>query len=130
MKAFLRLLPVYFSVGIPMFANVSVQLSAPTSTIAVGQTLSLTATAQDSASSAAVFSYQFAVRPHNSGSFSVMRDYYWSNTFAWTPSDYEGYFDIAVTAHSLASGTYTPSYTTVYVSSRVTQQHACRVRHQ
>ena len=121
MKARRTLLPlVVFSVGVPLYANVSVQLTAPTSTIAVGQTLSFTATAQDSAASATYFSYQFTVRPHNNGQFSVMKDYYWTNTFYWTPTDYEGYFDIGVTAHSGVTGAYGSAETTVYVGSRVT----------
>lgn len=103
-----------------VFASVSVQLTAPTSTIEVGQTLTFTATARDSASSDTRFSYQFTMRPHNSGAFMVMQDYYWTNTFPWTESDHEGSYDIGVTAWSSATGNAAPSYITVNVNPRVT----------
>ena len=105
--------------GSPLLASVSVQLTAPASTIEVGQTLTFTATARDSATSATRFSYEFTVRPHNSGAFMVMQDYYWTNTFPWTPSDYEGAYDIGVTAWSSATHNSAPTWITVYVDSRV-----------
>ena len=105
--------------GSPLLASVTVQLTAPSSTIEVGQTLTFTATARDSAASNARFSYQFTVRPHNSGAFMVMQDYYWTNTFPWTPSDYEGAYDIGVTAWSSATHNSDPAWTTVNVNSRV-----------
>ena len=106
-------------VGSHLFASVSVQLTAPASTIDVGQTLTFTASARDSAASNTRFSYQFTMRPHNSGAFMVMQDYYWTNTFPWTPSDHEGPYDIGVTAWSSATGNAAPTYTTIYVNSRV-----------
>ena len=78
----LRVLPFVCALaGSQLLASVSVQLSAPTSTIEVGQSLELTASAKDSATSATRFSYQFTIRPHNQGAWVVMQDYYWYNTF-------------------------------------------------
>lgn len=105
--------------GSPLLASVTAQLIAPASTIEVGQTLTFTATARDSAASATQFSYQFTVRPHNSGPFKVMQDYYWTNTFPWTPSDHEGAYDIGVTAVSSATHNFDPTWITVNVTSRV-----------
>jgi hypothetical protein len=101
-------------------AAVSVSLSAPSSTIEVGQTLTITATAKDSATTATRFSYQFTVRPHNNGPWIVMQDYYWNNTFPWTPSDHEGVYDIGVTAWSEATRNSAPTYFVVTVNPRVT----------
>ncbi len=120
MKAFLSMLPLLALTGVQLSASVTVELSAPTSTIQVGQTLVVTATAHDSATSATRFSYQFTVRPHNVGPWIVTQDYYWTNTFPWTPSDHEGDYDIGVTAWSSATHNSAPTFTTVHVSSRVT----------
>jgi hypothetical protein len=100
-------------------AAVSVSLSAPSSTILVGQTLTITATAKDSAVSSTRFSYQFTVRPHNNGPWIVMQDYYWNNTFNWTPSDQEGVYDIGVTAWSEATQNSAPTFFVVTVNPRV-----------
>jgi arylsulfate sulfotransferase len=107
-------------VGTPLFASVSVQLTAPTATISVGQTLTFTATAQDSKAKSSRFSYQFTTRPHSPVPFTVMQDYYWTNTFPWTPSDHEGAYDIGVTAWSSASGDSAATWITVHVNPRVT----------
>src|SRR5579871_3406821 len=106
--------------GTPLYASVSVQLTVPSSTIQVGQTLNVTATGQDTKTAATRFSYQFTVRPHLTGGFVVMQDYYWTNTFPWTPSDHEGAYDIGVTAWSSATGDSAPTYITVHVTPRVT----------
>jgi len=106
--------------GTPLYASVSVQLNVPVSTISVGQTLTVTATAQDSKAASTRFSYQFTVRPHLQGAFIVMQDYYWNNTFAWTPSDHEGVYDIGVTAWSQKTTDSAPTYITVHVNPRVT----------
>lgn len=117
------LLPLVLLAGTNGFATVSVQLSAPATEIQVGQTLTITATAQDSAAPNTRFSYQFTVRPHLSGPFIVQQDYYWTNTFAWTPSDHEGSYDIGVTAWSAATHNSAPTYITVDVAPRVTSGH-------
>ena len=49
----------------------------------------------------------------------VMQDYYWTNTFSWTPSDHEGAYDIGVTAWSSATHNSGPTSITVNVNSRV-----------
>lgn len=117
----LRVLPFVCALaGSQLLASVSVQLSAPTSTIEVGQSLELTASAKDSATSATRFSYQFTVRPHNQGAWVVMQDYYWYNTFWWTPSTHEGVYDIGVTAWSEATHNSAPTYYVVTVKPRVT----------
>ncbi len=120
MRASRVILPLLLLAGSTLFASVSVQLTAQSSTIPVGGTLVITATARDSATTNTRFSYQFTARPHNSGPWIVMQDYYWTNTFPWTPSDHEGYYDIGVTAWSSTTQNSAPTYTTVYVSSRVT----------
>jgi arylsulfate sulfotransferase len=106
--------------GANLFATVSVQLTAPASSIAVGQTLTFTASAQDSQAGATRFSYQFTFRPHNQGPFQVVQDFYWTNTFSWTPSDHEGEYDIGVTAWSSATQNSAPTVMTVFVHPRLT----------
>ena len=106
--------------GTPLYASVSVQLTVPTSTIQVGQTLTVTATGHDTKAALTRFSYQFTVRPHLQGAFMVMQNYYWTNTFPWTPSDHEGIYDIGVTAWSSATGDSGPTYIAVHVNPRVT----------
>ena len=116
-----RILPaIVLLAGTNLFAAVSVQLTAPASQIQVGQTLIFTATGHDSAAPNTRFSYQFTVRPHDSGPFIVQQDYYWTNTFPWTPSDHEGSYDIGVTAWSATTHNSAPTFITVYVAPRVT----------
>ncbi|MBV8569695.1 MAG: aryl-sulfate sulfotransferase, partial [Acidobacteriaceae bacterium] len=103
-----------------MSGAVSIRLNAqPGSTIEVGQTLEVTATATDSAASATRFFYQFTVRPNNTGQWAVMQDYYSTNTFPWTPTDHEGTYDIGVTAWSEATGSIGQSYMSVTVNPRI-----------
>jgi hypothetical protein len=117
----LRALPFLCALaGSQLLASVSVQLTAPASTIEVGQSLQLTASAKDSATSKTKFSYQFTVRPHNQADWIVMQDYYWYNTFWFTPSDHEGVYDIGVTAWSETTHNSAPTYFTVTVEPRVT----------
>ena len=105
--------------GSQLPATVSVQLSAPRSTIQVGETLVITASAKDSSTAKTRFSFQFTVRPHNQGAFVTMQDFYFENTFPWTPSDHEGEYDIGVTAWSEATQGTAETYYTVNVESRV-----------
>ncbi len=114
-----KLLTLIALAGAPLLASVSVQLAAPASTIHVGETLVITATATDSATRNTRFSYQFTARPHNQGSFVTMQDFYFRNIFAWTPSDHEGEYDIGVTAWSEATLATAETYFTVNVESRV-----------
>lgn len=120
MKESAKLLTLVLFAGTPLLASVSVQLTVPTSTIAVGETLIVTANAKDSATANTRFSYQFTVRPHNQASFVTMQDYYFENTFPWTPTDHEGAYDIGVTAWSETTKSNADTYITVYVQSRVT----------
>jgi hypothetical protein len=106
--------------GSQLMATVSVRLTAPSSTVPVGTTLNFTAAASDSKASNTRFSYQFTMRPAGVGSFTVIQDFYWDNTFPWTESAQEGWYDIGVTAWSLATHDSGATYTTVYVSSRIT----------
>ncbi len=120
MKGSGALLTLVALAGTQLCASVSVQLNAPASTIEVGQTLTITATARDSATSNTRFSYQFTIRPHNQGAFVTMQDFYFTDTFPWTPSDHEGAYDIGVTAWSEATTNSGATYITVNVESRVT----------
>src|SRR6185437_11146930 len=104
------LLSLVLLTGANLFARVTVQLTAPASQILVGQTLTFTATAQDSEAANTRFSYQFTMRPHNNGPFIVQQDYYWTNTFPWTPSDHEGEYDIGVTAWSQKTHDAAPTF--------------------
>ena len=103
--------------GPQLFADISVSLTSPTSTIQIGDTLNFTAAANDSNNPQQQFTYQFSVQPSGAGSYAVLKDFYYSNTFAWTPSDQEGMYDIAVTVHS-ASGETASAVQTVNVNSR------------
>ncbi len=112
------LLLAAFSVS-QLFASVSVELTAPASTIPLGETLTFSAAGHDSDVPGARFSYQFSVRPSGVGAFGSVQDYYWTNTFPWTPSAHEGRFDIGVTAWSSATQQSASTYITVYASSRL-----------
>ncbi len=106
--------------GTQLLGSVSVQLAANSSTTQVGQTLVINASAKDSVTSNTRFSYQFTVRPPNQGSFVTVQDYYFNDTFPWTPTDHEGAYDIGVTAWSEATGATASTYITIDVQSRVT----------
>ena len=105
-------------VGPHLFANVSVELNAPASSIELGETLTFTASARDATNSQAHFTYQFTVRFGGSGPFTVVKDFYYVNTFSWTPGSYEGAYDIGVTAKS-STGASSAVAERVYVTSRV-----------
>lgn len=113
-------IPILLMTSASLFAGVSVRLTAPTTQIQVGETLVITAGASDSATTNTRFSYQFTVRPHNVGPWIVTQDYYWTNTFPWTPSDHEGSYDIGVTAWSSTTHNSAPTFITVNVNPRVT----------
>ncbi len=119
MKGSALLVTLVALAGTQLLGSVSVQLSVPGSTIQVGQTLVVTATATDSVTSNTRFSYQFTVRPPDQGSFVTAQDFYFDDAFPWTPSDHEGSYDIGVTAWSEATGATASSYITIDVQSRI-----------
>jgi len=101
------------------FGSVSVTLTPSVSSGApVGAPVVWTATAHDSSSSSATFTYQFLEAPSGSA-LAVKKDWYNSNTFPWTPADSEGLFDIQVNVRSSTGATGVAS-ATFSVSSRVT----------
>ncbi len=112
-------LPLFALAGSTLFATVNVNLHASSGSIPVGGTITFTATASDTTSSSATFNYKFAVRPHGTPSYTTLKDYYYTNTFAWTPSSNEGSFDILVVVHSSSGGSGVAG-DTVSVTSRVT----------
>jgi hypothetical protein len=60
------------------------------------------------------------VRPHNQGPWLITQDFYFNNTFPWTPIDHEGVYDVGVTAWSEATQQTSPAAITVTVNPRVT----------
>lgn len=101
------------------YAAVTVHLSAPASTIPVGDTLTFTASASDSSSSSAQFTYQFNVRATGAPVFAIVKDFYFINTFLWTPSDHEGSYEVEVVAKS-STGASGSATSTIDVTSRIT----------
>ncbi len=100
------------------FGAVTVQLAHTASSVSVGDTISFSAVAADSTNPSAQFVYQFDVARSGSSAFSVVKDFYQSNTFDWTPVDHEGSYDVMVVAKSSAGGSAS-STETIFVTSRV-----------
>jgi hypothetical protein len=100
------------------FAAVTVHLTASRSTVPKGETVSFTATATDSTNSNAKFMYQFAFAPHGTSTFSVVKNFYWTNTLDWSPTPHEGSYDMQVIAQS-SSGASGSAIETIFVTSRV-----------
>lgn len=86
------------------FGSVNVTLSPSTSNAPVGTTIVWTARASDSTKANATFTYQFSVGPSR-GSLQVRQDFYTFNSYAWTPSDEEGVYDVQVVVHSSTGST-------------------------
>ena len=99
------------------FSAVTVQLtpsipgSAP-----VGSAILWTATATDTTNSSATFAYQFSVA--FGGATEVRRDYSAANTFAWSPVDQEGSYNIEVAVRS-STGSSTTQQVPYLITSRV-----------
>src|SRR6201996_972363 len=119
MAACLAIAVLSMSAARPAAAAVSTHLNSSTSTVPLGDAISFTATASDSANPGATFLYRFSVRPSGTSAFSVIKDFYVYNTFSWTPSDHEGSYDVEVVAQSSAGGSAS-AIETVTVTSRVT----------
>jgi len=100
-------------------AAVSVTLSAPASSVLLGETIQITATAQDTLNPGATFLYRFNVRPTGTTPYYIMRDFYEFNGFTWAPQQLEGIFDVQVIVQSSAGGTAS-ALMNINVISRVT----------
>ncbi len=107
------------AIVLPLEAAVDVTLSTPESSLPVGSTFNLTANASDTANPHATFTYQFAVRQTTAPSYSVVKNFYKTNTFAWTPSTQEGIYYMHVIVNS-STGSTGDAYQTLIVKSLVT----------
>jgi arylsulfate sulfotransferase len=119
MKWFSWLSSSLILIASPLMATVTVQLTSTTTSVPVGETINFTAIGKDTANPNAVFTYQFSMRPSGSGPYSVIKDFYTSNTLAWTESSKEGAYDVGVVAKT-ATGGYASTIETVHVMSRIT----------
>ncbi len=84
------------SFGSLCFASVNVTVSQQSGQVLFGQTVTVTASASDTAHPNATFLYQFWIGP--SGQLKMVRDYYSFTSFPWTPSNSEGTYEIQVNA--------------------------------
>ena len=84
------------AIVLPLEAAVNVTLSTPAISLPVGSTFHLTAGASDTANPSATFTYLFAVRSSTAASYSVIKNFYKTNTVDWTPSTQEGNYDMQV----------------------------------
>jgi hypothetical protein len=117
-KRAVKLAPA-FLLGGNVFGSVLVTLNPDAVSRPVGDTINFTASASDTSNPSAALTYQFGVRPTGSGAFSIVKNFYSSNTLAWTATDPDGSYDVQVTVHS-STGSSNSATTTVQYTSRVT----------
>ena len=103
---------------LPLSAAVDVTLSTPELSLPVGSTFHMTATASDTTSSSATFTYLFAVRSSTSASYDVIKNFYTTNTVDWTALVQEGSYDLQVVVKS-STGSVGYGLETLVVTSRV-----------
>lgn len=103
----------------PASAAVTANLNMTASSIPIGDTDTFTASASDTSNPGATFTYQFNVKVSSAGSYSMLKDFYKTNTFNWTPISHEGTYDVQVVVRSSAGGSASAAQT-VSVTSRVT----------
>ena len=114
----LAIVAVLPAIVLPLEAAVNVTLSTPEISLPVGSTFHLTASASDTAKPSATFTYLFAVRSSTAASYSVIKNFYKTNTVDWTPSTQEGAYDIQVVVQS-STGSVGYGLETVTVTSRI-----------
>lgn len=103
----------------PARAAINVSFTAPASTIPVGETLTFTVSAYDSANPGATYLYRYNLRATGAPVFSIIKDFYNWNTWNWTPHDHEGSYEAQVVVESSTGATASASQT-IQVTSRVT----------
>jgi arylsulfate sulfotransferase len=111
-----RALFLITALPLPGAVNVSLTPSASSPQL-IGTRILWTALASDA--NPGQLQFRFEVRAP-AETFHIIRDYYHSGGFAWTPLDREGDFDIRVTARNRATGETNTATTTMTVASRVT----------
>ncbi len=114
----LRLAPGLL-LGLNVFGNVFVTLNPTALSAPVGKSITFTASASDSTNSSAHFTYQFSVKRSGSASYSVVKDFYTSDTLTWAETNAEGVYDVQVIAKS-SSGQSASETRAVTFTSRVT----------
>ena len=115
----LAMLVVVPTIVLPLEAAVDVTLSTPAISLPVGSTFHVTASASDTANPSAIFTYLFAVRSSTAASYSVIKNFYKTNTVDWTPSTQEGSYDMQVVVQS-STGSVGYGLETLTVTSRIT----------
>jgi arylsulfate sulfotransferase len=107
-----------FAMVLPVYGTISVTLSSsPSSPQPVGNQIQWMATATDSQSGTLLYQWQVGVQGQMS---SVVRDYYTSNLFAWTPTQNEGNYQITVTVMNESTGNTASAMASFTVTSNVT----------
>jgi hypothetical protein len=99
----------------PTIASLSPSLAAPQT---VGTAITWTASASDGTNP---LWYRFSVSAPG-GSFSIFRDYQSVNSFVWTPTQFDGIYQVQVTVKNQADQSVSSLVELFTVSSRVTTQ--------
>lgn len=86
--------------------NLSINPS-PSTTAAIGQTITVSASASDPSNSGGTFTYQFKMQPPGSTSYYLIRDFSPANTFPFTTTGSEGVYTIQVIAQESNGATTT-----------------------
>jgi hypothetical protein len=94
----------------PAYGQISLQINPSASSAAIGQTITVSASASDASNSGATFTYQFNVLPPGLSNYSLIRDFSPANSFPFTTTGSEGTYTIQVVA--LESNGSTTSETT------------------
>ncbi len=103
----------------PASAAVTVSLNLPTTSVPLGATIVIPATASDSSNPGATFLYQFDESSDGGNTWNVERDFYEYNSFTWTPFYQEGSREVKVVVQSSSGGSASATQT-IIVTSRVT----------
>lgn len=87
---------------LPAYGSISLSLgSSPTSPQVLGTSIQWTATASDTQGGALAYQWQVGI---TGGTSYVVRDFYSSNVFTWTPTSSEGAYTITVTVMNQSTG--------------------------
>lgn len=107
-----------FAAVTPASAAVTVSLNLPSTSVPLGATIVIPATASDSSNSGATFLYQFSESSDGGNTFNIERDFYEYNSFTWTPGYQDGSREVKVVVQSSSGGTASATQT-IIVTSRV-----------
>jgi hypothetical protein len=106
------------TLSMPAYGSLSVTLNpSPASPQPVGSTIQWTATATDSQAGTLLYQWQIS-QPGKP--FYVVRDYYNSNVFSWTPTESEGFYWVQVTVQNQTTSEVSSAVVPFTLTSLVT----------